>query len=194
MYDQVKTIKRHGRWMLPLLLFLALTIPVGAGLLPATPGAATLAQPADDFTWELVFEQEGLHFYTLAFPTADTGYALGGPDWWDGFGNGPSYIVKTTDGGKDWTRVIGDEDFAKSAPPGYVHCIFVNLHPDTPDWVYAGTVAHGLWTSPDAGKTWTRFQQIPFRACHNVAFDPEDRTVMYVTTFGGGVWKGHYEP
>ncbi len=103
-------------------------------------------------------------------------------------------VYKTTDGGKSWTRVIGDADFARSAPPGYVHCFFVNLHPDKPDWVYAGTVAHGLWLSQDAGRTWRRFDAIPFRACQNVAFDPDDRTVMYVTTFGGGVWKGRSEP
>ncbi|HUT34435.1 MAG TPA: hypothetical protein VNE39_13195 [Planctomycetota bacterium] len=103
-------------------------------------------------------------------------------------------VYKTTDGGKSWTRLIGDADFAKSAPPGYVHCFYVNLHPDKPDWVYAGTVAHGLWLSQDAGKTWKRFDAIPFRACQNVAFDPEDRAVMYVTTFGGGVWKGADKP
>jgi len=103
-------------------------------------------------------------------------------------------VYKTTDGGKTWARVIGDADFAKSAPPGYVHCFFVNLHPDRPDWVYAGTGSHGLWLSQDAGKTWRRFDAIPFRACQNVAFDPEDRTVMYVTTFGGGVWRGRCEP
>ncbi|MBM4032486.1 MAG: hypothetical protein FJ291_11970 [Planctomycetes bacterium] len=103
-------------------------------------------------------------------------------------------VYKTTDGGKTWARAIGDADFAKSAPPGYVHCFFVNLHPDKPDWVYAGTVAHGLWLSQDAGKTWRRFDAIPFRACQNVAFDPEDRSVMYVTTFGGGVWKGPVTP
>ena len=103
-------------------------------------------------------------------------------------------VYKTADGGKTWARVIGDADFAKSAPPGYVHCFFVNLHPDKPDWVYAGTAGHGLWLSQDAGKTWKRFDAIPFGACQNVAFDPEDRTVMYVTTFGGGVWKGRDKP
>ncbi len=103
-------------------------------------------------------------------------------------------VYKTTDGGKTWARVIGDADFARSAPPGYVHCFFVNLHPDKPDWVYAGTAGHGLWLSQDAGKTWKRLDAIPFGACQNVAFDPEDRKVMYVTTFGGGVWKGPAAP
>lgn len=103
-------------------------------------------------------------------------------------------VYKTADGGKTWARVIGDADFAKSAPPGYVHCFFVNLHPDKPDWVYAGTAGHGLWLSQDAGKTWKRFDAIPFGACQNVAFDPEDRAVMHVTTFGGGVWRGPATP
>ena len=103
-------------------------------------------------------------------------------------------VYKTTDGGKTWARVIGDKEFAASAPPGYVHCFFINLHPDNPDQLYAGTAGHGLWFSPDAGKTWKRFDRIPFGACQNVTFDPEDRTAMYVTTFGGGVWKGPVKP
>jgi len=103
-------------------------------------------------------------------------------------------VYKTADGGKSWKRVIGDADFAATGPPGYVHCFFANLHPDDPDRVYAGTASHGLWMSPDAGRTWKRFAAIPFRACQNVTFDPQDRSIMYVTTFGGGVWKGPDKP
>ena len=103
-------------------------------------------------------------------------------------------VYKTIDGGKAWTHVIADADFAKSAPPSYVHCFFIHLHPDHPDQLYAGTVGHGLWFSPDAGKTWKRFDRIPFAACQNATFDPEDRSIMYVSTFGGGVWKGPSAP
>jgi len=103
-------------------------------------------------------------------------------------------LYKTTDGGKTWTRIMKDEDFAAAGGEGYVHCLFINLHPDHPDYVYLGTAGHGLWMSPDAGKTWKLVENFPFRSTTNVTFDPQDRTVMYVTTFGGGVWKGYYLP
>ncbi len=103
-------------------------------------------------------------------------------------------LYKTADGGKTWTRLLRDEDFAKTGGQGYVHVLYVNLHPDNPDFVYLGTSGHGLWVSQDAGKTWQRFEEFPFGSVTNVTFDPRDTTVMHVTTFGGGVWKGHYLP
>ena len=103
-------------------------------------------------------------------------------------------LYKTTDGGRSWKRILRDEDFAKSGPPGYVQVLFVNLHPENPDYVYLSTVAHGLWMSPDAGNSWKQFEKFPFRSPTNVTFDPQDPTVMYVNTFGGGVWKGYYLP
>ena len=108
MTDRSRDLRRHIRWALPLVLVVALTLPVGAGLLPVASGAtavsAPVAQTGNDFTWEMVFSQPGLYFQTIAFPTTNTGYALGGPDWYNGvLGTGPSYIVKTTNGGATWT-------------------------------------------------------------------------------------------
>jgi len=102
-------------------------------------------------------------------------------------------VYKTTDGGSTWTRILSDADFAKKRPPGYVHAMNVKLHPDDPDHIYV-CASHGLWTSTDAGKTWKWFTDIPFGSAQNVAFDPTDGKVMYVTTFGGGIWKGPYLP
>jgi len=103
-------------------------------------------------------------------------------------------LYKTADGGKTWTRLLRDEDFAKTGGQGYVHVLYVNLHPDNPDYVYLGTAGHGLWVSQDAGKTWQRFEVFPFASVTNVTFDPQDTEVMHVATFGGGVWEGHYLP
>jgi hypothetical protein len=41
--------------------------------------AAPAAQGSNDLTWEMVFSQPGLYFHTIVFPTANVGYALGGP-------------------------------------------------------------------------------------------------------------------
>ncbi|MEI7904934.1 MAG: hypothetical protein WCI43_05935 [Candidatus Firestonebacteria bacterium] len=103
-------------------------------------------------------------------------------------------VYKTTDGGKSWVRVLKDEDFAATGGASYVHCLFINLHPEHPEMIYAGTAGHGLWYSGDSGSTWKRFEELPFSSAQNVTFDPKDPTVMYVTTFGGGIWKGNYKP
>jgi len=103
-------------------------------------------------------------------------------------------LYKTSDGGKTWARLLRDEDFAKIGGESYVHVLFVGLHPDHPEYVYIGTAGHGLWMSPDAGRTWKWFKNFPFRSPTNVTFDPQNTTIMYVTTFGGGVWKGNYLP
>ena len=98
-------------------------------------------------------------------------------------------LYKTVDGGKTWTRPLKDADFSVS----FVHGMFVTLHPDDPKKVYVGSSA-GLRYSPDAGTTWQDFKKIPFRNATIPAFDPKDPKTMWVTTFGGGVWKGNYVP
>jgi photosystem II stability/assembly factor-like uncharacterized protein len=107
---------------------------------------------------------------------------------------GQGGVYKTADGGKTWRKLMGDADFAKAGPPAYVQAMSVTLHPDKPDHVYVGTETHGLWMSPDAGKTWKKFENIPFKPVSNVTFDPKDTTVMYVATTGCGVWRGNYLP
>jgi photosystem II stability/assembly factor-like uncharacterized protein len=98
-------------------------------------------------------------------------------------------VYKTTDGGKTWKRLLKDKDFAATGGPSYVQCLYINLKPNNPAHIYLGTESHGLWVSPDAGRTWKRFAALPFANATNVAFDPENPGMMYVCTFGGGVWR-----
>jgi photosystem II stability/assembly factor-like uncharacterized protein len=109
-----------------------------------------------------------------------------------GFPQGGLY--KTSDGGITWKHIVTDADLAKSGGQSYSHCMFVTLHPDNPDYVYLSTGAHGLWLSKDAGQNWSRFEQLPFHSITRVSFDPNDRKIMYVGTFGGGIWRGSYLP
>ena len=51
-----------------------------------------------------------------------------------------------------------------------------------------------LQVSEDAGQTWLVFSKLPFANVNRVAFDPEREEVIYVTTFGGSVWRGPAEP
>lgn len=43
---------------------------------------------------------------------------------------------------------------------------------------------------------WPSFglRRLPFKNAQSVAFDPKDDSVIYVSTFGASVWKGHAEP
>ncbi len=102
-------------------------------------------------------------------------------------------LYKTTNGGTSWTRILYDADFAKKTSPSYVHAMGVQIHPVFHDVIYLGS-SHGLWVSTDAGANWVWFDEIPFKGAQNVAFDPKNPKLMYVNTFGGGVWKGFYLP
>ncbi len=93
-------------------------------------------------------------------------------------------LYKTTNGGRTWKHVLKNRDFGK-----YVHAMFVTFHPDDPDIVYLGTT-RGLWATNDGGTRWYEVEDFPFRVAHRVRIDPRDKKTMYVTTFGGGVWRG----
>ncbi len=73
---------------------------------------------------------------------------------------------------------------------GYVHAFKPMFHPENPNIIYLSTWTHGLWVSTDSGKNWREFKKIPFLGTSRVTLDPDDDSVMYVTTYGGGVWKG----
>ena len=57
-----------------------------------------------------------------------------------------------------------------------------------------GAPGAGLWLSKDNGETWAAMDGLPFANAQRVAFDPADETIIYVTTFGGSVWRGPAEP
>jgi photosystem II stability/assembly factor-like uncharacterized protein len=102
-------------------------------------------------------------------------------------GNADGGLYKTTDGGVRWTRVArkgGD-------------CFGATINPRMPDRVYLciaeGDDEPGLWLSQDAGKSWKPLVGMPFRNAQRVTFDPKDDSIIYVSTFGGSVWRGPAE-
>ncbi len=93
----------HKRWLWPLLVILALAMPLG---LLATPNTATLASglaQTTELTWTEVHSSPGVYWYTLSFPTNQVGYVSGGQDWNVNGGSGQVTIAKTTDGGLTWS-------------------------------------------------------------------------------------------
>ncbi len=71
--------------------------------------------------------------------------------------------------------------------------MFVRTKPGDPKTLYFSTSSHGLWLSHDGGDHFRYVKGIPFLSIQRVVFDPADPNMMYVTTFGGGVWHGPVE-
>jgi len=67
--------------------------------------------------------------------------------------------------------------------------IRLSAHPKDPKRLYAGAY-NGLFGSWDGGKTWNEIQGLPFKVVRHATFDPDDDTTIWVTTYGGGIWKG----
>ncbi len=92
------------------------------------------------------------------------------------------------DGGKTWRR-IGRK--ARQTFGGY-------FHPEFKGWIYMtfteGAPSAGLWLTRDNGRTWEAFDDLPFSNIQRVVFDPADDSLMYITTFGGSVWRGPILP
>ena len=67
------------------------------------------------------------------------------------------------------------------------------LHPAHKGWIYMtlteGPPGPGLWLSRDDGLSW-KPMSLPFANAQRVCFDRADPSVIYVTTFGGSVWRG----
>jgi hypothetical protein len=105
-------------------------------------------------------------------------------DWQDESGG----LHRTEDGGRTWQRIgrKGRQTFG-----GY-------FHPKRDGWIYMtlteGAPGPGLWLTRDNGQTWKPFEDLPFSNIQRVVFDPSDDALMYVTTFGGSVWRGPTVP
>ncbi len=97
-------------------------------------------------------------------------------------------LYRSEDGGSTWQR-IGRE--GRQSFGGY-------FHPKFDGWIYMtlteGAPGAGLWLTRNNGRTWEAFNDLPFSNIQRVVFDPSDHTLMYVTTFGGSVWRGPVVP
>jgi hypothetical protein len=97
-------------------------------------------------------------------------------------------LYRTLEGGRTWQRIgrQGRQTFG-----GY-------FHPLRAGWIYMtlteGAPDAGLWLSRDDGRSWQAFDDLPFANIQRVVFDPADPDRMWVTTFGGSVWRGPIEP
>jgi photosystem II stability/assembly factor-like uncharacterized protein len=93
-------------------------------------------------------------------------------------------LYRTTDGGGKWNRL------AKEGPQHFG----AYLHHKRPGWIYMtlteGAPGAGLWLSKDNGQSFKPMKGLPFSNAQRVTVDPDDPNVIYVSTFGGSVWRG----
>jgi photosystem II stability/assembly factor-like uncharacterized protein len=147
----------------------------GVGLYRSKDGAET---------WEKVNASQ-LFLYPKDFsvhPQSSSTILIGVCD--AGGGDESGGLWRTTDAGRSWQR-IGRQ--ARQTFGGY-------FHPQHEGWLYMtlteGAPGPGLWLSQDNGRSWQPFDALPFSNIQRLTFDPADENVLYVTTFGGSIWRG----
>lgn len=151
--------------------------PEGVGLYRSTDGAAH---------WSLVNKSQPL-FWPKGFTVDPRDSRILYLSACDANGQQEGGLYRSRDGGATWQRLArkGPEHFGAF------------LSPSHPGWIYLtlteGAPGAGLWLSRDDGATWTPMSGLPFSNAQRVTFLPSDPTHIYVTTFGGSVWRGPQE-
>ena len=93
-------------------------------------------------------------------------------------------LWRTTDGGQNWSRIFreSNQHFGAFLSPSHPGWIYATLCEDAPKY--------GLYLSKDNGKNFEPLKGMPFDNAMRVTFDPANAAVIYVTTFGGSIWRG----
>jgi photosystem II stability/assembly factor-like uncharacterized protein len=113
--------------------------------------------------------QDPRRLYLAAWTRATTGTA--------GAGGG---VYLSTDGGSTWKNVLDRDQ----------HIYDVTIEPHDANLLYAAGFESSAWRSSDRGEHWTRIPGYNFKWGHRVMPDLVDPRMIYISTFGGGVWHG----
>ncbi|MBV9625687.1 MAG: hypothetical protein JOZ14_17100 [Acidobacteria bacterium] len=89
-------------------------------------------------------------------------------------------IFLSEDAGRSWRPVLERDR----------HVYDVSIDPEDSRRLYAAGFESSAWISRDRGRQWSRIPGFNFKWGHRVIADPLDPRLVYVTTFGGGVWHG----
>jgi photosystem II stability/assembly factor-like uncharacterized protein len=116
----------------------------------------------------LVDPRDPRRLYLAAWGVATSGGDTGGG------------IFVSTDAGVSWRNVLHRAQ----------HVYDVTVDPKDPDVFYACGFDRSAWRSSDRGETWVRLRGFNFQWGHRVVPDRVDPMRIYVTTFGGALWRG----
>jgi photosystem II stability/assembly factor-like uncharacterized protein len=89
-------------------------------------------------------------------------------------------IFLSTDSGGSWRQVLANDQ----------HVYDITIDPHDPSILYACGFESSAWRSTDRGESWQRIKGFDFKWGHRVIPDPDERSKVYITTYGGGVWHG----
>lgn len=89
-------------------------------------------------------------------------------------------VFLSTNGGQSWKPL-----FSRSE-----HVYDLTIAPHAPDTLYICGFDAAAYRSTDAGLHWKRIRGYNFKWGHRVVIDPVDPSMIYITTYGGGVWHG----
>jgi photosystem II stability/assembly factor-like uncharacterized protein len=89
-------------------------------------------------------------------------------------------IYLSTNQGTHWKRVLDRDD----------HIYDITIDPRDSRILYACGFESSVWKSRDRGATWQRLRGFNFKWGHRVVVDPRRADQIWVTTFGGSVWRG----
>lgn len=88
-----------------------------------------------------------------------------------------SYLLKTTDGGKNWeTKLFTCTSFG-----------FIKFDPQNSSILYTKTEENGLMKSSDRGETWEKLNAPP--RPYSFLISKEKNGVFYISSFNGGIYK-----
>ncbi|MFM9994501.1 MAG: hypothetical protein ACKVU4_01730 [Phycisphaerales bacterium] len=110
-------------------------------------------------------------------PTQSTWYAAVFSGW-GGAANDKGGLYRTFNRGQSWTRILNKS-----------HVVSCTVDPAAPNNIYATTEQDGLWFT-STGAAFHPLGAFPFRQPERVFFNPFKAGEIWVTTFGGGTWKG----
>ena len=89
-------------------------------------------------------------------------------------------LLRSEDGGKSWVQVFDDG----------AHVYAAALDPVHPSSLIISTFDSGTFRSDDLGESWYRLEGFNFKWGYRPIFDPRNPDMIYMTTFGGGVYYG----
>ncbi len=89
-------------------------------------------------------------------------------------------VFASDDGGKTWQTFFTESQ----------HVYDLTIDPRHPDTLYICGFDAAAYRSTDRGAHWQRIQGYDFKWGHRVILDPNDPGMIYITTYGGGVWHG----
>lgn len=90
-------------------------------------------------------------------------------------------LYETTDGGENWIRIYQTYAANRLTKSKYYN-----------NRMYLATSGEGVLISDDNGNTWNQIENFPFAHPTRITEDPIDSNLIWVNTFGGGVWKGEF--